>query len=282
LQNQLTVEQQDVVRRNLPLVEHIVKRMMTRFPACYDRDDLVQTGVIGLIEASARFDPTKGIAFSTFVGRRIEGAIIDQLRRDDWAPRSVRASERQLDQAETELTRRGSRPDEHELSRRIGLDVAELRRLRARIATASVDSLDRPVGRDDSTGPLAETVADASARSTEGDLDDRELKGYLRDALSLLPERHRIIIVGHFFEGRSMTELGELLGVTQSRASQLKEDALRMVRTAIRDQYLDVDRKGEPAPGARPTKRDREFTESLRRARTWRDRIAPRDSILVG
>ena len=275
---QLTAEQQDVVEKNLPLVEHIVKRLMSRFPACYDRDDLVQTGIIGLMEAAGRFDPTKGIAFSTFVGRRIEGAIIDQLRRDDWAPRSVRASERQLEQAEAELmARHGRRPDEETLSQRLELDVAELRRLRARIASASIDSLDRPVGRDEGTSPLGETVADASGLGVEGDLDDRELRGYLRDALSLLPERHRIIIVGHFFEGRSMTELGELLGVTQSRASQLKEDALRMVRQAIRSQYLEP--QGE---ATRSTKREREFTESVRRAKTWRERIVPAQSILVG
>jgi RNA polymerase sigma factor FliA len=275
--DRLTPQQRDVVERNLPLVEHIVKRLMARFPSSYDRDDLVQTGIMGLIEGSSRFDPTKGIAFSTFVGRRIEGAIIDQLRRDDWAPRSVRAGERRLEQAEAELTaRRGTRPDERELGASVGMDVHEVRRLRARIATASVDSLDRPLGRDDGAASLSETVADTAGLGVEGELDERELRGYLRDALSLLPERHRLIVVGHFFEGRSMTELGELLGVTQSRASQLKEDALRLIRNAVRAQYLEQEETDHR------TRREQAYTESLRQAKPWRERILPAGSALVG
>jgi RNA polymerase sigma factor for flagellar operon FliA len=275
--DRLTPQQRDVVERNLPLVEHIVKRLMARFPASYDRDDLVQTGIIGLIEGSSRFDPSKGIAFSTFVGRRIEGAIIDQLRRDDWAPRSVRAAERQLDQAEAELTaRHGARPGERELGAKVGMEVAEVRRLRARIASASVDSLDRPVGRDEGVASLSETIADTAGLGVEGELDEQELRGYLRDALALLPERHRLIIVGHFFEHRSMTELGELLGVTQSRASQLKEDALRLVRSAVADQYR------ETADDAPKTRREAAYTESLRTAKTWRERLLPAGSTLVG
>lgn len=270
--DRLTPTQQDLVESNLPLVEHIVKRLTVRFPASFDRDDLVQTGTIGLIEASTRYDPSKGTAFSTFAGRRIEGAILDQLRRDDWAPRSVRSGERQLAEAEAEATarRRGARPGERELGEMLGMTTDEVHRLRGRIASASLDSLDRPVGRDDGITTLSETVADRTGLGIEGDLDDRELRGYLRDAISLLPERHRLVIVGHFMEGRSMTELGDLLGVTQSRASQLKEDALRLIREGVRAQYRD--------PGAatpRRTRREAQYTESLRHARSWRGRLQP-------
>ena len=272
--DRLTPPQRQMVERNIPLVEHIVKRLSARFPASYDRDDLVQTGILGLIEASTRFDPSMGIAFSTFAGRRIEGSIIDQLRRDDWAPRSVRAGERQLEQAESELTARrgGVRPDDAELSRVLGVTVTDVHRLRTRIAAASLDSLDRPVGGGDAVTTLSETVADLSGLGVEGELDDRELRAYLRDAVSLLPERHRIVIVGHFLEGRSMTELGALLGVTQSRASQLKEDALRLIREGMRDQYREGDTSDEPQ---RRTRREAAFTESLRSARSWRSRLQP-------
>ena len=265
-----------MVERNIALVEHIVKRLMSRFPASYDRDDLVQTGILGLIEASTRFDPTKGIAFSTFAGRRIEGSVIDQLRRDDWAPRSVRSGERQLEQAEAEhRARSGGGPvDDSAIGEALGMSVGDVHRLRTRIADASLDSLDRPIGRDDALVSLSETIADLTGLGVEGELDDRELRGYLRDAVGLLPERHRIIIVGHFLEGRSMTELGQLLGVTQSRASQLKEDALRLVRQAIQAQYRDT---GAEAP--RSTRREREYTESLRQARTWRSRLQPAELI---
>jgi RNA polymerase sigma factor for flagellar operon FliA len=268
--DQLTSEQREMVERNVPLVEHIVKRMLARFPAGYERDDLVQAGTVGLMEATTRFDPTQGIAFSTFAGRRIEGAIIDQLRRDDWAPRSVRAGERRLEQAEAELTaRRGTRPDDRALGTAMGVDAGEVSRLRARIAAATVESLDRSVNRDDTATTLAETVADLAGLSAESEIDERELRGYLRDAVALLPERHRMVVVGHFFEGRSMTELGELLGVTQSRASQLKEDALGMMRRAIEAQY-----RTRPVE-RHTTRREREYTEALRHASPWRARLAP-------
>lgn len=276
--DRLTPEQRQMVERNVALVEHIVKRLMCRFPSSYERDDLVQTGILGLIEASTRFDPSRGIAFSTFAGRRIQGSIIDQLRRDDWAPRSVRLGERQLEQAEAEqrANNGGGPVDDAAISRSLGLQLSEVHRLRTRIASANLDSLDRPVGRDDGLTSLSETIADLTGLGVEGELDDRELRGYLRDAVRLLPERHRIIIVGHFLEGRSMTELGQLLGVTQSRASQLKEDALRLVRQAIRAQYGDGD-----AEAARPTRRQREYTESLRQAGTFRSRLQERELVLT-
>lgn len=279
--DRLTPEQRTVVERNLPLVEHIVKRLLSRFPASCERDDLLQTGILGLIEASSRFDPSKGIAFSTFVSRRIEGAVLDQLRRDDWAPRSVRAGERQLELAEAELARgQGRRPGEVQLSRATGLDPEEIRRLRVRIATASLDSLDRTVGRDDGTVALRETVVDHHQMGVEQQLDERELRGYLRDALHLLPERHRLVIIGHFFEGRSLTELGERLGVTQSRASQLKDDALRLLRTGLRAQYREASVGADP--DRRVSARERDYTESLRRAKPWRERLVPAGAALVG
>jgi RNA polymerase sigma factor FliA len=269
--DRLTSEQQDLVARNLALVEHIVKRLMARFPSTYDRDDLVQAGTMGLIEASTRFDPSHGIAFSTFAGRRIEGSVIDQLRRNDWAPRSVRANERRLDQAEAELTaRHGRSPDEHTLASALALDVDDVRTLRTRIARASIDSLDRTVGRDNTGVPLSETIVDDDSSNVELHLDEAELRGYLRDALALLPERHKLVVKGHFLEGRSMTELGELLGVTQSRASQLKEDALRMMRQALRAQY----REGDP-PTQRVTRREQAYTEAITTASTWRERLSP-------
>lgn len=274
--DRLTQQQRELVERNLPLVEHIVKRLLSRLPAHSDRDDLVQTGIVGLIEASVRFDPSLGVAFSTFVGRRIEGAIIDQMRRDDWAPRSVRAGARRLGQTESDLRSSGIRPGEDDIATALGIDVTEVRRLRTRIASASLDSLDRPVSHDDGATTLSETLPDRAGLGVEGDIDERELRGYLRDALALLSERHRLIVIGYFFEGRSMTELGQLLGVTQSRASQLKEEALRLIRNAVRAQYDGGD------DTAHVTARERDYTDSLRRAKPWRERILPAEAALVG
>ncbi len=296
-----------MVLANVPLVEHIVNRIASNLPSSHSRDDLVQTGIMGLIAATARFDPTMGAAFSTFAGRRIEGAIIDMLRQADWAPRSVRSLERRLTSAEERAQSKGSsrRAAMVELSSELGCDVEELHRLRADIAKARLDSLDRPVRTDDTEMPLAAVVVDQRRRAEEI-VDDHELIGYLRDGVALLPERHRIVVVGYFFEGRSITDLGSLLGVTQSRASQIKDEALRLLRESLRAVY-DEDPQcnpsshtpsvgavarsasGAPAPAAgdgraprRPgSSRQRTFNESLAASRGWRDRVAAGKGVTV-
>ena len=274
----LTDEQREMVLANVPLVEHIVNRVAANLPSSHSRDDLVQTGIMGLISATVRFDPDNGSSFATFAGRRIEGAIIDMLRQADWAPRSVRAMERRLTRAEDRDTTQRPSQSTQELSRELGIDAGQLDRLRQDIIKARLDSLDRPVGNEGGgTVPLSTTIGD-HVNQVEETVDGHELVGYLRDGVALLPERHRIVIVGYFFEGTSMTELGALLGVTQSRASQIKDEALKMLRVGLREVYRDGD---GPTPTDRPSNRQRSFTESLGSSRPWRDRLAAGKGITV-
>lgn len=266
----ISEDQKRMVEQNLPLVEHIVSRLAARFAASHSREDLVQTGTLGLIEAATRFDPDRGAAFSTYAGRRIEGAIIDMLRRDDWAPRSVRELERRVDQLETTIRTHAPQARNDQIESTLGLRPGELDRLRADVNKARVDSLDRMVGLDDSTMSLSETLADFMGSPVEADLDEREALGYLRDAVKALPERHRIVIIGYFFEHRSMTELGALLGVTQSRASQIKEDAIRMMRAGVQAQFRDPEVVAEPEPVCR---RQQRYNDALATAGDWRSRI---------
>lgn len=269
----LTASQSEIVSRNLPLVEHIVTRMTTRFPSNYSRDDLVQTGVLGLIEASTRFDPSVGVAFSTFAGRRIEGAVIDMLRRDDWAPRSVRALERRAEAMEQALTSHGRQlPNVEKLGEALGVSSQALRRLKDDVHRASLDSLDRTVNPVDGDRSLGENLADATTVPIEDQLDARELMGFLRDAIGLLSERHRLVIVGYFLEGRSMTELGQFLGITQSRASQIKEEAIASIRAAIAAQYAEESVEPRSLKGRRTAA----FNESVGQASTWRERLDER------
>ncbi|MGB5757421.1 MAG: sigma-70 family RNA polymerase sigma factor [Acidimicrobiales bacterium] len=272
----LTDEQRAMVLANVPLVEHIVNRVSANLPASHSRDDLVQTGILGLITATIRFDRTKGTAFSTFAGRRIEGALIDMLRRADWAPRSVRSMERRLSTAEDHRSSLQSASVER-LSRELGCDVEQIHRLRNDIAKARLDSLDRPVGSDDMSVPLSDTIVDRRDGAEEI-VDQQELIGYLRDGVALLPERHRMVVVGYFFEGRSITDLGALLGVSQSRASQIKDEALKLLRSGIEGVYRD--------PGADPStqqmsNRQRSYVESVAGSRSWRDRLATGEGISV-
>ncbi len=266
---QLTSAERETVEKNIPLVEHIVNRLVARFPATHSRDDLVQAGMIGLIDATRRFDPEAGRAFSTFAGHRIEGEIIDMLRRDDWAPRSVRALERRVREAEHQITSRtGADPTRTAISKLLEVRPGQIDQSRRDLAQADIDSLDRPVSDAETSVPLSATVMSSIAPVDER-LDNQEMLGYLRDAVKLLPERHRLVVIGFFFEGRSMTELGEALGVTQSRASQLKEEATRMMREGMLLQYQESDDSEEH----RPTRRQRTFNESLGNASTWKTRL---------
>jgi RNA polymerase sigma factor for flagellar operon FliA len=242
----LSDESRRLVEQNLPLVEHITNRVAASFPRHIDRDELSRAGMLGLVEAAARFDPERG-RFATFAGRRIEGAILDEIRRRTWAPRSVRGRAQHLAQLEDELAQvLGRQPTGAELAQSAGLTLSELAAHRARADQGWVDSLDRPAG-GDAERSLADMVVDRSAEPDAG-LEDRELRAYLRSAIAALPERHRMVIVGYFLEQRPMDELAQVLGVTQSRVSQLKDYALELMRTGIEAQYQEG---GPPSPVTR-------------------------------
>ncbi len=263
-----------MVENNIALVHHIVSRMTENFPAAVQRDDMVQAGLVGLIEATQRFDADRGFSFSTFAGRRIEGAVLDLLRRADWAPRSVRRNERQLHEMEAGMTAQlGRRPTAAELGDAMGTGPDHVHNLRADVAKARLNPLVVRAKGDDGDNDMTDLDLAATDIPDTLDLEHQELMGYLRDGISLLPERHRIVIVGHFLEGRSMTELGELLGVTQSRASQLKSEALGMLKSGI-----DVSLDGVE-PQRSPTARQASFNEALSGASTWRERVEPRASL---
>ena len=270
----LTPREREMVEQNIALVHHIVSRMTENFPAAVQRDDMVQAGLVGLIEATQRFDADRGFSFSTFAGRRIEGAVLDLLRRADWAPRSVRRNERQLHEIEAGMTAQlGRRPTAEELGDAMGTGSEHVHNLRADVAKARLNPLVVRAKGDDYDNEVADLdLVDPETPGTL-ELEHQELMGYLRDGIGLLPERHRIVVVGHFLEGKSMTDLGELLGVTQSRASQLKSEALAMLKAGI-----DVNLDGVE-PKRSPTARQATFNEALSGASTWRERVEPRVSL---
>jgi RNA polymerase sigma factor for flagellar operon FliA len=216
------------------LVEHIVNRLAAGFPRSIDRDELVQVAMVGLVEAARRFDASRGVTFSAFAGRRIEGAILDSIRAASWTPRSVRANQRQIDHAETTLRDRlQRRATEAELAGELGVHVEQLAAWRASVHKGALVSLDadRPDARGDA---LADPDVDVHEL-----VERREMREHIRRSLSLLPERHRYVVVGHLLEDRPMHELADHLGVTRSRASQLKAEAIRLLRIAV---------DGQPVP----------------------------------
>ena len=237
----LDAARRELVERNVALVEHITQRVHTRYGRHIEREELVHVGMLGLVEAAARFDTERGTPFSTFAGLRIEGAIIDFLRRGDWLPRASRAFEQQVSRTERALFERlGHVPTRAELALSLDITEKELEEHQARVAVAAIESLDRNVRAESSQAVrLSEIIPDTNA-SIEEMVLERELLAMARRSLRSLDERSRFVVVSYLLEGKSLKEIAEHLGVTRSRVSQLKDEAVRRVRELIRIELQDV------------------------------------------
>jgi RNA polymerase sigma factor for flagellar operon FliA len=213
------------------------------------------------------------VPFDRFAARRIRGAILDAVRAADWAPRSVRALGRALDAVEQDLANeQGCTPSPGDIARAMGMEPAELASVRDRVFRSVVLALEHRVGDGDGHEELAlgDVLADRTAAEPCEALEAKELLGYLRDAIELLPERHRTVITGYFLGEQTSLELAEELGVTESRISQIRSEALAMLRDGIDAQYRVED---TVLPG-RTARRRAEYAAAIGGASAWRDRIA--------
>lgn len=260
-----------LIEEHLPLVRHVVFQVAVHFPRHVDREELATAGALGLVEAARRYDESRGVPFDRFAAQRIRGAILDAVRAADWAPRSVRTLARKLEQVEQQLaTKLGRVPNAHEKAEALGMAPDELRRLQDRMFRSVVLALEYEVADDDEELTLVDVLADDHTKEPSEELESRELHAYLRDAVGLLPERHRLVIVGYFLEGRKSQDLAQLLGVTESRISQLRSEALAMLRDGIEAQY-------EPAPvdepAGRVARRKAGYATAIGGASEWADRL---------
>jgi RNA polymerase sigma factor for flagellar operon FliA len=230
----------ELIEETLPMVRHVVYQVSVHFPRHVDKDELVRAGVLGLVEAAHRFDPSKGVPFPPFAAQRIRGAILDAVRKVDWAPRSLRRAGREMEAtAERLATDLHRTPTAVELASALGMTTEALADLQHSLIRSVVLGLDAAVGEtgaDDDDVFLEGTIAE-DAVSVEDELCDREMKSYLHDAIALLPDRHRTVIQGYFFEGRSSEDLAGELGITVSRVSQMRTEAFGILRQGIDAQY---------------------------------------------
>jgi RNA polymerase sigma factor for flagellar operon FliA len=267
-------QQQARVAAGLPFVESLARRMASTMPHSIDLGDLVQDGVLGLIDAAHRFDEGRGIKFETFAERRVRGAMIDALRRDAW-PRGVRRVRRELEAAREQLRRElGAEPTLSDLARRVGSDEARLERTIVRINTiestsplASFDSLD--------TATLPAVLVPSEPPSPDRLYEQSEVRDRVRTAMALLPARERRIINLYYFADATMKQIGDAIGVNESRVSQLHARAIQRLKTVL------LETAGKRMPRlvpktaratmkmARPARSTREL-----RARRARDRAA--------
>ncbi len=264
-------ELHELVEGHLPLVRHVVFQVAVHFPRHVDREELATAGALGLVEAARRFDASRGVPFDRFAAQRIRGSILDAVRSADWAPRSVRTLARRLEQVEQRLaTELGRVPNPDETAEALGLSRDELRHLQDRLFRSVVLALDYEVRDADDEMTLVDMLADTQIMEPSEELEARELHAYLRDAVELLPERHRLVIVGYFLEGRKSPDLACLLGVTESRISQLRSEALGMMREGIDAQYRNAP---EPEPAGRVARRKAGYALAIGDASHWHTRL---------
>jgi RNA polymerase sigma factor for flagellar operon FliA len=260
------------IEEHLPLVRHIVFQVATHFPRHVDREELARAGTLGLVEAAQRYDEARGVPFNRFAAQRIRGAILDAVRAADWAPRSVRNLARSVDSTTSRLTiDLGRPPTRDEVATAMDTTPEELLRLQSRIHRSVVLTLDHATDADDDASTLGDLLTDGGLEPSEA-LEERELRGYLRDAIALLPERHRLVIIGYFLESRTSADLARFLGVTESRVSQLRSEAVAMLREGIEAQYT-ADDAIDDGDGSRAAKRRATFAAALAGSTPWRDRL---------
>jgi RNA polymerase sigma factor for flagellar operon FliA len=223
-----------------PLVKYVASRVATGLPSSVDQSDLVSYGMFGLIDALEKFEPRRGNKFETYAIPRIKGAIIDELRAMDWVPRSIRFKARELDKAQADLEAILKRqPTEQELAERLGVNRRELHAMLSQISFVSVLALDEVVSAGSDRGEqvsLIDTIADKGLDPTWG-LESQETRGLLAAAINSLSEREKIVVTLYYFEGLTLAEIGEILGVTESRVCQIHTKAVG----GLRGQLSEVD-----------------------------------------
>ncbi len=223
-----------------PLVKYVASRVATGLPSSVDQHDLVSYGMFGLIDALEKFEPGRGNKFETYAVPRIKGAIIDELRAMDWVPRSIRFKARELEKAQADLEAMLKRqPSEKELADRLGMSRQELHAMVSQISFVSVLALDEVVSSGSDRGDqvaLIDTIPDKGLDPTWG-LESQEMRGLLAAAINSLSEREKIVVTLYYFEGLTLAEIGEILGVTESRVCQIHTKAVG----GLRGQLTEVD-----------------------------------------
>jgi RNA polymerase sigma factor for flagellar operon FliA len=223
-----------------PLVKYVVGRLAAGLPHTVERADLVSYGMFGLMDALDKFDRTREVKFETYAIPRIKGAIIDELRAMDWVPRSIRFKAREVEKAYSGLESKLRRaPTDGEVAGHLGISLSELHEVVNQISFVSVMALDELVSTGDERGEkrsLLDTLADAASSDPAAELEGQEMRGMLAAAINSLTEREKIVVTLYYFEGLTLAEIGEILGVTESRVCQIHTKAVGQLRQNLVDE----------------------------------------------
>jgi RNA polymerase sigma factor FliA len=225
---------EQLILQYAPLVKYVAGRVRVGLPNSIEHGDLVSYGMFGLMDAIDRFDLDKGVKFETYAMTRIRGAIIDELRAVDWVPRSVRTKARELAKAIQHLQGKLKRtPTDEELADELGVGIEELQRMLEDVSLTSVSALDEVLGLGEDDIALIDTIVDTSMVQPEERVDDSAMRRLLAEAVKDLSEREQTVIGLYYVEGLTLAQIGEVLGVTESRICQIHTKAVLSLRSEL-------------------------------------------------
>lgn len=258
----------DLVRNHLILVQYAVNQTASRIPRHVSRDDLVSAGMAGLAQAARSYDATQGVPFDRFASRRIRGAILDELRSRDWASRSVRAKARAVTAITEDLAASlGRTPTRTEIADKAGLDAHGMDELTENVHRSVVLNYESLVSEGN-----GDEILPADTMTPEMTILERERKAYLIDAVAALPQRLRRVIVGSFFEDMPLLALAEEMGISESRVSQMRTEALELMKDGMNSQ-LEPDLVIEQRPEGRVAKRKAAYYATVSAGSDFRSRV---------
>jgi len=221
----------ELVRRHAPLVRRIAYHLMGRLPSSVDVDDLVQAGMIGLLEAARNYATDRSASFETYAGIRIRGAMLDELRRTDWTPRSVHRKAREVAEVVRQIEHEtGADAEDAEVIRRLGINAMEYHQILADAASARLLSLAAP---DDAEGGISLDVVDQDGLAPYERVEQEGMRSALVDAIGSLPERKQLVMSLYYEQELNLKEIGAVLGVTESRVCQIHGQALIRLRARL-------------------------------------------------
>jgi RNA polymerase sigma factor for flagellar operon FliA len=242
-----SVSEEQMVLQYAPLIKYIASRLALRLPSHISQEDLVSSGILGLIDAVHKFDPGKNISFKTYAEFRIKGAMLDELRSLDWIPRSVRKKVNLIDKAYAQLEKNLGRPAEaEEVAELLGLELSEFHQLLDETKAVSLVALESPRSLLDSRMGIMEfelqdILPDEKARDSFWSVRLAELQEIMIQAIEALPDKEKLLISLYYYEELTMKEIGQIMGYTESRISQLHSQAMYRLRHKLREYAPDLE-----------------------------------------
>lgn len=225
-------ERNALVESHLPQVRFIADRLAAKLPPSVEREDLIGAGILGLIDAARKFDPARGVLFKTYAEMRVHGAMLDSLRDLDWAPRSMRRRSREVEAAYSRLQNEfGRAAQDDEVAASLGLEIGTFQHLVGKLGGLTVTSF----GAMESEGraPAINNVSDSPDLTPLALYERSEARERLAEAIDCLPEREQHVLSLYYVEEVTMKEIGAVLGVTESRVSQIRTQAIKRLRAAL-------------------------------------------------